>query len=350
MDLITFNCSACQQVLKVSADNAGKQAKCPRCGALMVIPGPRGAPGPGPGRPYQEDYPEDRPRGRPRREDDYDDRGRGRGRGDDYEDDRPRGRRDRYEDEYDDRGRPPGMSERKKWGWVQLGILLVAIAACVFCAGGGLLAVAHLITFIQSVSKNPGSGTAAKVIGRIGNGLMFGGTITAVVGYVFCVFVPNRQGTLPLAIVALALGGVNLIFGLLGRIIPMFNERTQGGEIVFPGAGLFTSRGGSFALALIFYLLFFAEMIIFPIFLLMVAKVKRARWLSGNYIGIVIFAGVTALLTIISLVLWFILAGKFSKGLLVTCTVLSLVSALAFLGQMIWYTITLFRSRGIIEG
>jgi predicted RNA-binding Zn-ribbon protein involved in translation (DUF1610 family) len=46
MDLITFNCSSCQQVLKVSADNAGKQAKCPRCGAAMIIPAASAGQGP----------------------------------------------------------------------------------------------------------------------------------------------------------------------------------------------------------------------------------------------------------------------------------------------------------------
>jgi hypothetical protein len=255
------------------------------------------------------------------------------------------------------------MSDRVKWAWVKLGILLVAVSACVFCAGGGLVAVADLIAFIQSVSKTPGSETAPKVLGRIGNGLMFGGSITAVVGYVFCIFVPNRQGTLPLAIVALALGGVNLIFSLLCRIIPMFSERIGFLERIFhgvlelnfPGLGIADSPGGGFAISLIFIILLFAELIIYPIFLLAVAKVQRARWISGNYIGIVIFAGVTALLTLVAVVLWFIMINKvaklehISKGFVVTCFVLSLVAALAFLGQMIWYTITLFRTRGIIE-
>ncbi len=41
---IQFNCSGCQKSLRVADANAGKQAKCPQCGTVLLIPGPAGVP------------------------------------------------------------------------------------------------------------------------------------------------------------------------------------------------------------------------------------------------------------------------------------------------------------------
>src|SRR5262245_27566579 len=38
METITFQCSKCQKVMRISADNAGKRAKCSKCGQGLVIP------------------------------------------------------------------------------------------------------------------------------------------------------------------------------------------------------------------------------------------------------------------------------------------------------------------------
>jgi hypothetical protein len=38
MNTITFSCSACQQVLRASADKVGRKAKCPGCRTMLVIP------------------------------------------------------------------------------------------------------------------------------------------------------------------------------------------------------------------------------------------------------------------------------------------------------------------------
>jgi hypothetical protein len=381
MELITFNCSACQQVLKVSADNAGKQAKCPRCGAGLVIPNasaPGPQPGPPPIQPYDEGPREPRgePRGRPRRprrDDDYSEdedrprRPRRREEDEYYEDedrrDRPRRREERYADEGDyDRGRAPGgMSLRKKWDMVRIGILLVAISACILAGAGVLEAIADLIRLIADIGGK-GSGTAFKVVGRIGHGLAVAGGIVALVGYVLCVFVPNRHGTLVLAIVALALGGINLIFNILCKLIPMFKESGVL-ALVMPGFGLVSppspfggggSLGGAFALSIFVVLFYFAELIIFPLFLWAVAHASRARWAAGNCIGLVIFASVSAGVQLLNLVMVFVtlnsqLKGNPSKGLAITTDIISLLAAFAFIGQMIWYILLLFRMRDVVE-
>src|SRR5262249_12257465 len=160
------------------------------------------------------------------------------------------------------------MSVRRKWGFVRLGILLVGISACIVAGYGLMQTVADLIRMINTVKTNPSDLTAFKVIGRIGHGLAFAGGIVAVVGYVFCLFVPNRRGTLALAIVAVSLGGVNFIFNLLCKLIPMFQD-TGILALLMPGYGMvkpsFTSNnaGGAFALSIFVILFYFAEFIIF---------------------------------------------------------------------------------------
>ena len=44
---IEFRCTGCQQQLRVPDESAGKNAKCPKCGAVVVVPSALGAPFPG---------------------------------------------------------------------------------------------------------------------------------------------------------------------------------------------------------------------------------------------------------------------------------------------------------------
>jgi len=43
---IEFRCTQCNRLLRTQDDTAGKQAKCPECGAILTIPGPATPPGP----------------------------------------------------------------------------------------------------------------------------------------------------------------------------------------------------------------------------------------------------------------------------------------------------------------
>jgi hypothetical protein len=143
MDLITFECANCRQVLKVGADKAGKKAKCPRCATPLQVPTVDGgssappAPRPGSASPpvrriedevIEAQFVEDRPpvRGTPRRpQDDNEEyevirprkpanRGNGRYDEDEEDEDRPRkrsrSREEDYEDEDDDRPRKRSRS------------------------------------------------------------------------------------------------------------------------------------------------------------------------------------------------------------------------------------------------
>src|SRR4051812_42545210 len=39
---IEFRCTQCEQLLRVPEDSAGKNARCPKCQALMIVPMPGG--------------------------------------------------------------------------------------------------------------------------------------------------------------------------------------------------------------------------------------------------------------------------------------------------------------------
>jgi DNA-directed RNA polymerase subunit RPC12/RpoP len=41
---IEFRCTGCQRTLRTPDDSVGKQAKCPECGAILVVPQPQGVP------------------------------------------------------------------------------------------------------------------------------------------------------------------------------------------------------------------------------------------------------------------------------------------------------------------
>ena len=46
--MITLSCKQCGRSLKVSASNAGKQARCPQCGGVTQVPAESQSPSGGP--------------------------------------------------------------------------------------------------------------------------------------------------------------------------------------------------------------------------------------------------------------------------------------------------------------
>jgi hypothetical protein len=127
-----------------------------------------------------------------------------------------------------------------------------------------------------------------------------------------------------------------------------------GRELLFSGIAISsTSEGVALTFSILIALFFFAELIIFPLFVSALAKSVRARWALGACIGLIVFAAVIALFQLVSIILFFVFAKSQTfpppKGLLVTSVILSLISFLALAGQMIWYTLVLFRVRGQIE-
>lgn len=209
MSVITFQCYACNMVLQVGAEYAGRKAKCSQCGTSLTVPAltaepspafqaappaatipeaPKPPPLPPPVRAGEAVEPVDEPRRRRA----Y------------AEDDEPlRRRRSSARDELllSRRAGPP-------WQRVQLGFLLVFIALCVMTGTFGLLFLGRLVGLASL--------TGLLILMRIGLILHFMGTIPAIVGYVFWLFVPtNRAGVFGFAIASLAVAGMYLLFQLV---------------------------------------------------------------------------------------------------------------------------------------
>src|SRR5262249_10535548 len=153
-------CPRCANPVMVPAAAGNGGAPRPVVPEVVDMPAAQRRPAPQAEASYEEveeRYEEDR--GRPRRrgerapEDDYDDRDRPRrrrGRPDeDYDDDRDRPRRrgrDAEDDLEMDRPRKKGgMSQRKKWEFVSLGVFIVAIASCVIGGGMAIMLIADLL-------------------------------------------------------------------------------------------------------------------------------------------------------------------------------------------------------------
>lgn len=323
---ITFQCYSCQKVLRVGDDKAGKKAKCAQCGTILTIPmasaeeeevvvaeveaAPEPPPRPRPSRDDDDDLDDDvRPRPRKRRDDDDDDdrprkrrrdddddyddddRPRSRRRDDDYDDDDDRPRKRRRDDDDDDWGRKKAAG-KSAWPKVRVGLLLVFIGFCVMAGGYGLQGVGILLV-------HTGSFRASQIVSAIGTIIEVGGLITAVVGFVFFVFVNNKFGLLAFGISALAVNGVYLILQIVYRLVPAFNA--FGSDFGFRGGGgpLFGffhggTTGGLIMAIILASALVAACFIMVAFYLLALGKNFKDRGLAGKGSLLIILSGVSA--------------------------------------------------------
>jgi hypothetical protein len=341
MELITFQCDGCQQVLRVGADKAGLQAKCPRCSKPLLIPSAstavQEAPQPAPIRVrqparrddgYAEDRSEDdRPRGRRDRrdeEDDYDDRPRrGRGRDDydeeDYDDDRPR------------RRRPP--VRRPKWHLVRVGLLIVSIGACVLAGGYAVHMISDLLLVIALAGKKAGPASAFVTVEKVARVIMYLAAVGMVVGYVFGIFAPNKNGAMPLGIVVLALGGINLILRLIFWLLPIFGSGVR----------------SHVAVEIVFELVYVAELILFLLFLRAVALCFKDRWFAQGCANQIFLIGGYGAAFIVMGVMTIIFQKSPSEGMLWVITIFRWICNIIMAAFLAMFIPNLFRSQGVIE-
>ncbi len=289
MEEITFNCPSCRQVFKIGAENAGREAKCPRCGAPMVIPAP--APGAATGlcdlAPIQRYADEElRPPPPARYDEDGGRRTRSRERDADYEDsDRRRRTRRRYEDVDDDRFLL-GRSPRQKWALVRVGLLIVFIATCVGAGAFALQALAMLMVTIASFG-GPGSSTAAALtLMRLAVVLALLTDVAAIVGYGFVVCVPPRRGAQGLAVALLPVAAAHVLLAFVFHLLPMFEA--NGGSFFF-GGGVGRQLLGQFV-----QLLGLAELLLLVLFLRATALSFRDYGLADGCLAGVILTACTA--------------------------------------------------------
>ncbi len=358
MATISFQCYACQQVLKVGGEKAGKRGKCPKCGTMLTIPvGSSAAPAPPPPpaaappplpqapqpkAPAAQYAPGAPPAQGPLRaelvEDDAD-----------FPPPPPRRRASEdaevYEaEEVDVRAPAAGGA----WKHVRLGLLLVFIGFCVIAGAFALQLIGYLlftINTIQALSGRPSGGMGAPafaILWRIAEVIGVCGTLTAVAGYVFCILGPKQRGALPLAITTVSVTGVYLLLTVIFKLPFLFSQ----------GFGLFGGRGVALTwfMQVGIQLLFCAELVLFPLYLRAVGYLRnRPRHASSCMVPLFLAAGY-GVLRLIAWVLGYVVIrseSEPSRGLIWITILLLWLGSIAFVVHLIFYLLLLWRSRAL---
>jgi hypothetical protein len=278
MEVISFRCPACKQVLRIGADKAGRKGKC-KCGAEVVVPSTSEAAAPAaaapPPLPATVDADEEEggtynligdfaqpaaPKEEPRK------------RGDDDEDD--------DDDDEDgvarpgpliigEKDRPKGtfritrarrLLNPAKWLKVCSGLNIIAIGLWVWLGAMALREIPVIIglfnpsdysklrlrwedprlyaqlaregsaedvklsktEFMYGLVTGNDPVTAGLWLFRLSALLLIGASGTLLVGYGICLAVPPRFGTVGLVYTLLALGSVNLVLTIVFRLLPTF--------------------------------------------------------------------------------------------------------------------------------
>ncbi len=187
----------------------------------------------------------------------------------DEEKDRPRPKRRRDEEEVADEEeetdryrRSGGGGWAPKWDLVAVGFLIVFIAACISGGAQAFLVLHDLLMFMGLLAKSISLFEVALALVKIAAVGAFVASIPMAVGYVFCLFVPTKHGALGLAIALLALGVVNLVMGLVFKLLPLFERNFL--EFAFAFYGRDT---GDRVLILFVHLLVAAELILLALYM-----------------------------------------------------------------------------------
>lgn len=194
---------------------------------------------------------------------------------------RPRDDFDEPDDDFDDvpmrHGSKPTISKTRRWKLGNVGFLILAIASCV--VGGSLVMefLAEMFLEISMASSSLSLANAGTNFIKIAEIFGFLGTLAWVVGYVFCIFIPNKNASLGLAIAALSLGAVNMVMRIIFKMVPALTTRTADVTHV---RGLFAIFGGLAdvgyeILCMFLELGFFAEIMLVSLFMAAVAKTQR---------------------------------------------------------------------------
>jgi hypothetical protein len=399
MGYISFQCYACRQVLRVGDDKVGRKAKCFKCGTILTVPTASAEPGapPASGVKVPPPLPPIQPSRTPMppvtaelvepgnsspraaqpplaaevvgevvdEDDDYDDEEERRPR-------RRRRRREEDEDDYDEEDDRPrrSISQASRCRKVRLGLLLVFIGGCVYAGGYGIQEIGVLIQFLTGLSRpttfegmqSVGNAfNAARVLFRVGLCILFGGVVTSIVGYVFCVFAPNKYASLGLAIATLATAGVGALlmipFRLAGRPYfgGVFPAQSALASLFFgPSEQILMLHGsaGSFIVSLLVDGCVLAAFILFPLYLRALARSRKERDLADACMPLMIYSCCAVGYSL----LWPVLTLPFRSTSIESARVagwvmwiLYYINVGLFTGMLVWFLRTLARARADFE-
>lgn len=381
MSYITFQCYACSKNLKVPAEKAGRKAKCNQCGTVLTIPAqssePANPPSPAPpqagyvtaaptGGHTAVDpstavhYPQPAPE-QPFEPTDvayvpapaaggYPQPGAG-GMPGGYP--APAGGFSPYpgesgeypSEEYTD------VSKRPNWNMVRLGMLLCFIGACVMAGAFALHVIGYLLVTIPLVQLLSGSfpgtdsGDTPRVLLLISTLVSLFATITAIVGYVFCMIGPNKRGSMGLSIAVLSIAVLEILLIMIFQLPGLFGQN-------FLRIGTNQSFFGTWLLYLLIQLLFGAEVILFPLVVRAFALSLKKKMHAKSAMVSLFLAGAYTGERLLTFIFWLVAnnirspdAGRVFGWIMV---ILLWLGIFAFIAFIIIYTIFLFKSWKII--
>jgi hypothetical protein len=399
MDVITFPCPACKQVLKIGADKAGRKGKC-KCGAEIVIPSASTpAPAPPAAKVDEDDeggiygligtFDVPKTEEKPRKRDEDED-----------EDEEDEDRKDvRFGTRIDDgkgatrRPRAPKartLLNPEQWLKVCSGLNLISIGLWIWLGAMVLREIPVLIGLFSPCEyakvrmrwENPKlystlaregppedialsktefmyglvTGNDALTLGlwilRLSALVLLGASGTLIAGYSMCLPVPPRFGTRGQVYALLTLGSLNVLFTLLFRLLPTFGAMDYMlVPVALPEVAMVdanTEREVPLAVALsslpfldytlsfVVLLTFFAEPLLLAIFLRSIALSMRGEELEKTSSGMIRLAVGQAFIWLAYIMV--MICGS-SDMLLWLLRVVYLLAASFFLGQLGWFAV-----------
>jgi hypothetical protein len=251
-------------------------------------------------------------------------------------------------------------SQKARWRWVRIGLLITFISNCVLAGAFVLKLVVYImlsVSIISAMSESRptgGGSNAGDIMWRISEILAACTTVAAMVGYVFCVLGPNKHGTMGLAIATVAVAFVELLSSSIFKIPFLFDGMRQ--EFGF----------GTWFMLLLTNLFFAATVILFPLYVRAAAKARKDDDLAGSCLMLVFMAGAYAAERLITWILLYVFVKQFTGRRVVTqeeanamlssmrvWQVINLImlwiGAILFAGFLVRYIILQWRMRDAVE-
>lgn len=221
----------------------------------------------------EEDEEDERPRRRPSRDDDDEPRRKRRPRDEDD---------DEESDEDDEDGGPKKTATQAKWEKVKLGLAFSIANAAMVLGAIASITLSFVLFILAGVLSWEALLQFSNILLLLGFLLYIGMEIPAVVAFSLCLNTPNKKGALPLAIISLVIGVINLIVRIIFLVLPLLDQGVSG----------ITLAGLNIA-ALIFFVFGDAEWILFAFYMKAAMRTLRDQYLAeGTNIPIALACGV----------------------------------------------------------
>jgi hypothetical protein len=277
---------------------------------------------------------------------------------DDYPEPPPRRRRGEEEEYHEE---DEGYARRRGAGFTpaaraKVGLLIVFIAFCVVAGAFAFDFIGYVIASVQLLQALTGSrggggiGTASalETMFKIGAILAICGTLTAIVGYVFCMIGPNKRGSMGVAIATLAVAAIGLVVSIIFKVLPMFGEFS-----LLRGPGSSTSPFFGWFMMLLTQLFFCAEIIIFPFYTRALALARKKYWVADSSTRVMVIGIAYTVVRVLGWIIIYVMGQARSEGLVKAMGWIFLLllwgGTALYITQLVQYLLLLWRARPIVK-